>query len=183
MSSLRPGADFCPCNEKATPEKPMSKISMVKEVAEKAIAAEAGRTMHLVRKAEIYAAGIIITTGYQLLDVKALLESSPWVRILCHSSLVVLAIALLFAFCGMGLKGQADYPRGNKLWVNLKPENISEEAAQEALVQMLLETREQNARLNDARVNALCWCGWLFFGGCLLVAGSQLLDGLVNAWG
>lgn len=81
----------------------------------------------------------------------------------------------------MRLKGQADYPRGNKLWINLKPENVSEETAQEALVQMLLEAREQNARLNDARINSLCWCRWLFFAGFLLVVGSQLLDAFVEA--
>ena len=131
----------------------MSKISIVKEVAEKAIAAESDRTVQLLRKAEIHAAGIIIVTSYQLLDIKILLQSSPWVRILGLVSLGVLGVALFFAFRGMRLKGQADYPRGNKLWANLKPENISEDAAQEALVQMLLETREQNARLNDARVN------------------------------
>ena len=161
----------------------MSKISLVKEVAEKAIAAESDRTVHLLRKAEIYAAGIIIVTSYQLLDIKILVQSSPWVRILGLVSLAFLGVALFFAFRGMRLKGQADYPRGNKLWVNLKPENITEDAAQEALVQMLLETREQNARLNDARVSALFWCGWLFFSGFLLVASSQLLDALADTWG
>ena len=161
----------------------MGKILIIKEVAEKAIAAESGRTLHLLRKAELYTTGIIVVTAYQLMDVKALLESSPAVRIMCYVSLGVLGVALYFAFRGMRLKGQADYPRGNKLWVNLKPENISEEAAQEALVQMLLETREQNARLNDVRVKSLGWCGWLFFAGFLLVAGSQLLDALVDTWG
>jgi hypothetical protein len=45
---------------------------------------------------------------------------------------------------------------------------------------MLLETREQNARLNDAKVKSLFWCGWLLFVGFLLVAGSQLLDAFVD---
>jgi len=162
----------------------MSKISIVKEVAETAIKAESERIVHLLRKAELYAAGIIIVAGFQLLDVKTLLESSSqWVKILCCASLGVLGLALFFAFRGMRLKGHADYPRGNKLWVNLKPDNITEEAAQEALVQMLLETREQNARLNDAKVKALFWCGWLFFVGVLLVAGSQLLDAFVDTLG
>ncbi len=80
----------------------------------------------------------------------------------------------------MRVKGYADYPRGNKLWDNLKPENVSEDVAQEALVQMLLQTREQNARLNDAKINSLFWCVWLLFVGFLLVAGSQLLDAFVN---
>jgi hypothetical protein len=161
----------------------MNKIAIVKEVAEKAIAAESDRTVHLLRKAEWYAAGIVIVAGFQLLDVKTLEESSsPWVRIVCHVSLGVLSAALFFAVRGMRLKGHADYPRGNKLWVNLKPETISEDAAQEALVQMLLETREQNARLNDAKINSLLWCRWLFFAGFLLVAGSQLLDAFVDAF-
>jgi hypothetical protein len=162
----------------------MSKISIVKEVAETAIRAESDRIVHLLRKAELYAAGIIIVMGFQLLDVKTLLESSSqWVKILCYASLGILGLALFFAFRGMRLKGHADYPRGNKLWVNLKPDNITEEAAQEALVQMLLETREQNARLNDAKVKALFWCGWLFFAGFLLVAGSQVLDAFVDMLG
>jgi hypothetical protein len=46
----------------------MSKISIVKKAAEKAIAAESDRTVHLLRKAEKFAAGIIIVTGFQLLD-------------------------------------------------------------------------------------------------------------------
>lgn len=161
----------------------MSKILIVKEVAEDVIAAESERNGHLLRKAELYAAGIIIVAGFQLLDIKSLLESSSaWVKISGYASLGILGVALFFAFRGMRLKGQADYPRGNKLWVNLKPETVSEEAAQEAIVQMLLETREQNARLNDARVNSLFWCGWLFFAGFIVVAGSQLLDALVDTW-
>ena len=159
----------------------MSKISIVKEAAEKAIAAEFVRTAHLLRTAEKFAAVIIIMTGFQLLDVKALLESSSQlVKVSCYLSLAVLSISLVFALGGMQLKGYADYPRGKKLWDNLKPENVSEEAAQEALVQMLLETREHNARLNDAKVKSLFWCGWLFFAGFLLVASSQLLDAFVD---
>lgn len=162
----------------------MSKISIVKEAAETAVNAESERTVHLLRKAELHAAGIILVTGYQLLDAKTLVESPlPWAKILCYASLAVFGAALFFAFRGMRLKGYADYPRGNKLWVNLKPENISEEAAQEALVQMLLENREQNARLNDAKVKSLFWCGWLFFAGFLLVAGSQLLDAIADTLG
>ena len=159
----------------------MSKILIVREAAEKAIRAESDRTVLLLRKAERFAAGIIIVMGFQLLDVKTLLESpSPWVKISCYLSLAALGISLFFAFRGMRVKGYADYPRGNKLWDNLKPENVSEDAAQEALVQMLLQTREQNARLNDAKVNSLFWCGWLLFAGFLLVASSQLLDALVD---
>jgi len=159
----------------------MSKISIVKEAAEKAIQAESDRTVQLLRKAERLAAGIIIVTGFQLLDIKTLLESSsPGVKISGYLSLAALSLSLFFAFCGMRVKGYADYPRGNKLWDNLKPENVSEDAAQEALVQMLLQTREQNARLNDAKITSLSWCGWLLFMGFLLVAGSQLLDAFVD---
>ena len=161
----------------------MSKISIIKEAAENAIRAESDRTAHLLRKAERFAAGTIIVTGFQLLDIKTLLESpSPWVKISCYLSLAVLSLSLFFAFRGMRVKGYVDYPRGNKLWDNLKPENVSEDAAQEALVQMLLQTREQNARLNDAKVTSLFWCGWLLFVGFLLVAGSQLFDAFVDTF-
>ncbi|HTV62085.1 MAG TPA: hypothetical protein VMH30_05900 [Verrucomicrobiae bacterium] len=158
----------------------MSKISIVKEAAEKAIAAELERTAHLLRKADILAAGTIIVTGFQLLDANNVL-GAHWTDILYYLSLAVLSVALLFAFRGMGGKGYASYPRGNKLWETLKPENIPEEAAQEALVHMLLQTREQNARLNDAKVNALSWCGWLLFIGFLLVVASQLLNAILNS--
>ena len=159
----------------------MSKISIVTEAAENAIRAESDRAAHLLRKAETFAAGIIIVMGFQLLDVKTLLESpSPWVKISGYLSLTALSLSLFFAFCGMRVKGYANYPRGNKLWDNLKPENVSEDAAQAALVQMLLQTREQNARLNDAKVTSLFWCGWLLFIGFLLVVGSQLLDAFVD---
>ncbi len=159
----------------------MSKISIVKEAAEKAIRAESDRTAHLLRKAERFAAGIIIVTGFQLLDVRTLLESpSPWVKFSGYLSLAALSLSLFFAFRAMRVKGYADYPRGNKLWDNLKSENVSEDVAQEALVQLLLQTREQNARLNDAKINSLFWCGWLLFVGFLLVAGSQLLDAFVD---
>jgi len=160
----------------------MSKISIVKEVAEKAITAEADRTVHLLRKADTFAAGTIIVTGFQLLNANNLLgSSSQWANLLYYLSLAVLSVSLFFAFHGMRIKGYAAYPRGNKLWDNLKPENVSEEAAQEALVQMLLQSREQNARLNDAKVNSLFWCGWLLFAGFLLVAGSQLLNAILNS--
>jgi hypothetical protein len=162
----------------------MSKISIVKEMAEKAFAAESGRTVPLLRKAETFAAGIIVVVGFQLLDVKTLLESpSQLVKVPCYLSLAILSVSLLFAFCGMHLRGYADYPRGKKLWDNLKPENISEDAAQEAIVHLLLETREQNARLNDAKVKSLFWSGWLLFAGFLLVAISQLLDAFVDTLG
>ena len=104
----------------------MSKILMIKEAAEKAITAESVRAVQLVRKAEIFAAGILLVTGFQLLDVKTLLESSqPWVRISCYASLFVLGVSLFFGVRAMRMKGYADYPRGNKLWDNLKPETVT----------------------------------------------------------
>lgn len=159
----------------------MSKIAIVKEAAEKAITTESERTVRLLRNAQTLAAGTIIVIGFQLLAANNVLgPSSQWTNILYYLSLAVLSAALFFAFCGMGTKGHAGYPRGKKLWDTLKPENVSEDAAQEALLQMLLETREQNARLNDAKVNLLFRCGWLLFAGVLLVAGSQLLNAILH---
>jgi len=160
----------------------MSKILIVKEAAEKAVAAESGRTALLLRKADMLAAGTIVVAGFQLMDANNVLgSSSNWTDILYYLSLAVLSAALFFAVRGMQAKGYAGYPRGKKLWDTLKPENISEDAAQEALVQMLLDTREQNARLNDAKIKSLFWCGWLLFTGFLLVAGSQLLNLILNS--
>jgi hypothetical protein len=90
-------------------------------------------------------------------------------------------VSLLLAFCGQQVKGYANYPRGNMLWDNLKPENVTEAAAEESLVQMLLKTREQNARLNEAKTRVLFWCRWLLFLGILLLVGSQLLDALASS--
>jgi hypothetical protein len=162
----------------------MSKLSIVKDAAEKAMLAELNRAEALLREAGKLAAGIVVVMGFQLLDAKALLESSsPWAKISCYFSLVVLSLSLLLAFCSQQVKGYANYPRGNTLWDNLKPENVLEETAEEALVQMLLKTREQNARLNDAKARFLYWCRWLLFLGILLVIGSQLLDAFVNGLG
>jgi hypothetical protein len=121
-------------------------------------------------------------TGFQLLEANNLLgSSSQWTNMIYYLSLAVLGISLFFAFRRMCVKGYAGYPRGSKLWDALKPENISEDAAQESLVKMLLDTREQNARLNDAKVKSLFWCGWLLFAGFLLVAGGQLLNAILNS--
>jgi len=159
----------------------MSKTSIVREVAEKAAVAESDRTQSLLGKAEKYTAAVIIVIGYQLLDVKTLLESlSPWVKASSCAPLIVLGASLFFALQGMRLKGYAHFPRGNALWDKLAPETVSEDAAQEALVQLLLNTREQNARLNDAKVKLLVWSRWLFFTGVLLVAAGQWLDALID---
>jgi hypothetical protein len=155
----------------------MGKILIIKDAAEKALAAELVRTDSLARGAWKFVAGITVVLGFQLREIKAMVESpSPWVKILCCCSLVVLSTSLLLAFCALQRKGDGQYPRGNRLWENLKPDSVSDEAAEEALVQMLLQTREQNARLNDLRNRFLCWCGWLFLTGLLLVAGSQTLE-------
>lgn len=159
----------------------MSKILIAKDAAEKAMLAELNRTETLLRDGGILAAGTVIVLGFQLLDLRALLESaSSWAKMSGGLSLAVLSLSLFLAFCSLQVKGYANYPRGGMLWDNLKPENVSEEAAEESLVQMLLKTREQNARLNDAKVRVLYWCRWLLFAGILLVVGSQLLDALAN---
>lgn len=154
---------------------------MAKDATEKAMAAESGRTESLLRDGGRLAAGAVIVLGFQLLDLKALLESSsPWAKIVSCASLGVLGMSLWLATWSQQVKGYANYPRGFTLWDNLKPETVSEEAAEEALMQMLLKTREQNARLNDAKTKVLHWCRWLLFIGVLLVAGSQLLDAYAN---
>jgi hypothetical protein len=159
----------------------MGKILIIKDAAEKALAAELGRTDNLVRSSWKFAAGIIVVLGFQLREIKAMVESpSLWVKVLCCCSLAVLGASLLLAFYGLQLNGYGHYPRGNRLWENLKPESVSDDAAEEALVQMLLQTREQNARLNDARNRVLSWCGWLFVAGVLLVTGSQVLEAFAD---
>jgi len=159
----------------------MNKISIVKEAAERAMTAESDRTKQLLGHAEKFLTGIIVVTGFQLLSLPALLESSsPWVKGSCYVALAVLSLASFFGFSSLRLKGYAGYPRGDKLWENLKSEDVSADAAEQAVIQLLLKTREQNAKLNDAKARSLFWCGWLFFAGFLLVAGSQLLNALAN---
>ncbi len=159
----------------------MSKISIVKEAAEKALAAESERTQCLLARAEKFAAGIVIVMGFQLLDIAALLESSSLLtKVSCYLALAAVGFSLFFGFHGLRLKGYAGYPRGDKLWETLKPDNVSEADAEESLIRLLLKTREQNAKLNDAKAGSLSWCGWLLFAGILLVAGSHLLNALAN---
>jgi hypothetical protein len=159
----------------------MAKILIAKGAAEKALAAELGRTECLVRGAWKFAAGIIIVLGFQLRDIRTLVESpSPWVKIFGCAAVAVLCAALFLAFRGLPTRGWNHYPRGNRLWENLKPDNVSTEAAEEALVQTLLQAREQEARLNDARSRALQWCARLSFAGVVLVAGTQVLDAFEN---
>jgi hypothetical protein len=159
----------------------MSKITIVKKAAEKAMSTENDRTKHLLGRAEKFMAGTIVVTGFQLLNVPTLLESpSQWVKALCYLALAALSLSLFFGLCSLRLKGYAGYPRGDKLWENLKTEDVSEDAAELAIIQLLLKTREQNAKLNDAKVGLLFWCGWLFFAGFVLVVSSYLLDAFVN---
>jgi hypothetical protein len=155
----------------------MSKVLLAKDAAEKALAIELDRTGSLLRSAWMFAAGNLVALGFQLRDLKALVESpSPLVKLLGCLSLAVLGASLLLACQGVQARGYSQYPRGQKLWDSLKPESVSAEAAEEAIVQMLLQTREQNARLNDVKTRILGWCAGLFATGSLLVAGSQVLD-------
>ena len=156
---------------------------MVKDMAEKVMSAENDRTQNLLREARRLSAGTIVVIGFQLLDAKALLESSSsWTKLTCYLSLAVLSAALWLAFCAQQVKSYAGYPNGNALWENLKPETVSEEKAEEALVHMLLKTREQNARLNDIKARTLSWCRWVLFVGVLVLIGSQLLDAYTNGF-
>jgi len=154
------------------------------EAAEKAMAAEADRAKQLLGRAEKFAAGIVVLTGFQLLNVTSVLDpSSRWVNCSCCLSLAVLSLSLLFAFYSMGLKGYAGYPRGDKLWENLKSESVSDDAAEQAVILLLLKNREQDAKLNDTKMRLLFWCGLLFFVGFLLVITSRLLAAFANAYG
>jgi hypothetical protein len=159
----------------------MSKLTIAKETAEKAMTAEGDRTRQLTGRGEKLVAAAGIVMGYQLSDLESLLaSSSPWAKVGCHGSLAVLGLSLFFGFYSLRLKGQAGYPRGDTLWETLKPDNVSEDAAEVAVIQLLLKTREQNAILNDAKARSSSRCGWLLFAGILLVAGSHLFDMLAN---
>lgn len=159
----------------------MSKILIAKDAAEKAMVAETARTESLMRQGGRFAAVAMVVLGFQLMDTKTLLESpSSWVKILCYAALAAPAAALLFAFFALAPKAHGSYPRGNKLWETLKPDNVTEEAAEEAIVQLLLKSREQNAVSNDAKARSLFYSGALLLAGVLLVAASQLLDAYID---
>ena len=159
----------------------MSKLLIAKDAAEKALAVELGRTESRLRDAWKFAAGIIVALGFQLRDVKSLVECpSPCVKILCCVSFVVLAGALALVIACLQPNGYGHHPRGQKLWDSLKPESVSETDAEEALLLMLLQTREHNAKLNDARNRVLRWGAWLFLSGVLLVTATQVMDAFMN---
>jgi hypothetical protein len=162
----------------------MNKISIIREAAEKAMAAETDRADQLLGRAEKFAAGIVVVTGFQLWDLTGMLDpSSRWISDLCYLSLGVLGLSLLLALYSMRLKAYAGYPRGDKLWETLKSESVSDHAAEQAVIQLLLKNREQNAKLNDAKMRLLFWCSWLFLAGFLLVIISRLLAALAFAYG
>jgi hypothetical protein len=162
----------------------MNKISIIMETAEKAMAAETGRAEQLLGRAEKFAAGIAIVTGFQLWNLTGMLDpSSRWASDSCYLSLGVLSLSLLFAFYSLRLKGYAGYPRGDKLWETLKSANVSDSDAEQAIIQLLLKNREQNAKLNDAKMRWLFWCGLLFVVGFLFVIVSRLLAALAYAYG
>jgi hypothetical protein len=155
----------------------MPKLLIAKAAAEKALAVEFGRSESHVRDAWRFAAAIIVSLGFQLRDVKSLVESpSPWVKIVCCLSLVALGAALTMIIFCLQSNGYGHYPRGQKLWESLKPGNVSETEAEEAMLLMILQTREQNAKVNDANNRILRWAGWLFLAGVLLVVATQLLE-------
>jgi hypothetical protein len=154
----------------------MNKLSLIKETAEKAMIAENERANRLSGKAERLTAGTIIVMGFQLLCAPNLLGSgSRWAGVACYLALAVLALAVFLGFCSMRLIGYAEYPRGDKLLDVLKPDNVSPDAAEEAITQLLLKNREQNVKLNDSKVRALSRCAWALFAGFILAAVSQLL--------
>jgi hypothetical protein len=162
----------------------MNKISIIRETAEKAMAAETDRAKQLLGRAEKFTAGIVIVAGFQLWNLTGMLDpSSRWISDLCYLSLGVLSLSLLLAFYGMRLKGYAGYPRGDKLWETLKSENVSDGDTEQAVIQLLLKNRELNAKLNDAKMRLLFWCGVLFLVGFLLVIISRLLAALAYAYG
>jgi hypothetical protein len=120
----------------------MSKVRIARDAAEQALTAELSRTESRVRDAWRYAVGIIVVLGFQVRDLKGLVESpSPWVKLLVFLSLGVLGAALLLACRALQVGDYSHYPRGQKLWETIKPETVSEAAAEEALVLMLLQTR------------------------------------------
>jgi hypothetical protein len=162
----------------------MNKISIIKDAAEKAVVAELSRTEFLSREGWKLTAGTVVVLGFQLLDARALLESnSAGAKTSCYASLALMGLSLLLTLCSQQVKDYASYPRGYALWDNLKPENVSGESAEEALMQMLLKTREQNARQNDVRTRLLYWSRWLLFAGILSVAASQMFDAFTNNLG
>lgn len=154
----------------------MNKISIIKEAAEKAMIAETDRAKLLSDRAEKFTAGIILIAGFQLLSAANVLGSgSSWAEGSYYLALTTLGLSLFFGFYSMQFKGYADYPREDKLWETLAPENVSQDAAEEAIILLLLKNREQNAKLNDNRASLLSRCRWLLFAAFLLVAISQLL--------
>lgn len=159
----------------------MSKIRIAKDAVEKAIIAETTRTESLAGQATKVAAAAIVVVGFQLMDTKTPLESpASWVKISCYASLAALAVSLLFSFFALVSKNHSDYPRGNKLWETLKPDSVTEDADDEAVVQLLLKSREQNAVANDAKQRSAYRSAGLLLAGILLVAASQLLDAYLD---
>ncbi|HTR43306.1 MAG TPA: hypothetical protein VMH87_16970 [Pseudomonadales bacterium] len=161
----------------------MNKISLIREAAEKAAYEENIRAKELICRAEKLLIGVILVAAFHLLNVPELLESSsPWTKPLCYLALGFLSLSMFLGLYGARLKTYTAYPRGDKLWDNLKPDEVSRETAEQAIIQLLLKAREQNAKLSDAKEKVLSVCRWLFFAGFLLVVTGRLLAGLANLY-
>lgn len=156
----------------------MSKLSVIKDAAEKAFEAESGRREGQVAKAEKFVAGTAAIMSLQVFESKQLLKEDKF-KLLVLISLIFLALAFLFAFLSMRVKGFVGFSRGSELPDLLKDEDANEETAEQEITNMLLQAREQNARLNDKNADLLRTSGWFILAGFVVVVATQLLKGLL----
>jgi hypothetical protein len=157
----------------------MSKLSVIKDTAEKAFEAEYNRTEYQITKAEKFIAGITAVMGFQIFEAKDLLKDHCYFKIMVGASLILLTLALIFTLLALRVRDYLSYSRGTELKDLLNDPEADEEKASREIADMLLGVREHNARLNDKNADMLRISGWLLLLGFLVVIATQILKGIL----
>ena len=153
----------------------MSKLSTIKDLAEKALDAEFERMEFQISKAEKYIAGMTLIVGFQLFETKDLVKNYWGFRILVGSSIILLALSLIFALLAIRVRDYGRLPRNGQLKELLEDKDADELDADQEITDMLLEVREGNAKLNDKNAVWLQLSGWFLLVGFLSVVLTQIM--------
>ncbi len=151
----------------------MSKLTVIKEAAEKAFDAERDRTDYHISKAEKFIAAITLVMAFQVHEAKDLVKETPFTVPVCIS-LGLLALSLFFTLLAMRIRRFIGYSAGTELKELLEDQEADDQKAGQELADVLIEARDHNAGLNDRNATLLRIAGWLLLAGFLLVIGIQI---------
>lgn len=154
----------------------MDMKDIVMQMAHKAFDVEFERTKYIFSKAEKFMAGVVAIIGYHLIDIEKFINSDYIIiKIASWSALAFLITALLLALMAMQARKYKSFPAGRSLYEMTKDKEIpNEDVASEMIIVLLLDMREDNARINDQLSNLILWSGIFLVVGFMLVVVSRL---------